>query len=181
VAYQGGFAVADAAANDVVLVKNSGQVSVLARIPTRAETAPASTLGPGSPAMQVRAQAVPSSVAVGPDGALYVGLLRGVPSLPGTAEVDRIVPGQAPRPVVTGLTRVSDIAFDAKGRLDILESATPGARPARASSSRSTASAGPTSGGRGRCLSGLTQPGANTGRVRRVGASAVCGSGAGPC
>ncbi|HEX3779566.1 MAG TPA: ScyD/ScyE family protein [Pseudonocardiaceae bacterium] len=126
VAYQGGFAVADAAANDVVLVKNSGPVSVLARIPTRQETAPAGTLGPGSPAMPIRAQAVPSSVAVGPDGALYVGLLRGVPSLPGTAEVDRIVAGKAPEPVVTGLTRVSDIAFDAKGRLDILESGTTG-------------------------------------------------------
>ncbi|HEY2701135.1 MAG TPA: ScyD/ScyE family protein [Pseudonocardiaceae bacterium] len=127
VAYQGGFAVADAAANDVVLVRTSGQVSVLARIPTRLETAPSGTLGPGTPAMPVHAQAVPSSVAVGPDGALYVGLLRGVPSLPGTAEVDRIVPGKAPEPVVTGLTRVSDIAFDAKGRLDILESTTSGA------------------------------------------------------
>jgi hypothetical protein len=39
--------------------------------------------------------------------------------------VDRIVAGQA-QPVVTGLTRVSDIAFDAKGRMDILESGTSG-------------------------------------------------------
>jgi hypothetical protein len=126
VAYRGGFAVADAAANNVVWVHGSGQVTLLARLATRPETAPAGTVGPGSPATTIRAQAVPSSVAVGPDGALYVGLLRGVPSLPGTAEVERIVPGQAPQPVVTGLTRVSDIAFDRQGRLDILESSTAG-------------------------------------------------------
>jgi hypothetical protein len=126
VAYRGGFAIADAAANDVVWVHGSGKVTLLGRLPTRPETAPAGTLGPGSPAMKINAQAVPSSVAVGPDGALYVGLLRGVPALPGTAEVDRIVPGQAPQPVVTGLTRVSDIAFDPRRRLDILESSTSG-------------------------------------------------------
>ncbi|HEY3683379.1 MAG TPA: ScyD/ScyE family protein [Streptosporangiaceae bacterium] len=124
--YRGGFAVADAAANDVVWVHGSGKVTLLGRLPTRPETAPAGTLGPGSPAMRIRAQAVPSSVAVGPDGHVYVGLLRGVPALKGTAEVDRVVPGRAPEPVVTGLTRVSGIAFDAKGRLDILESGTAG-------------------------------------------------------
>jgi hypothetical protein len=126
VAYRGGFAIADAAANDVVWVHGSGKVTLLGRLPTRPETAPAGTLGPGSPAMKINAQAVPSSVALGPDGALYVGLLRGVPALPGTAEVDRIVPGQAPKPVVTGLSRVSDLAFDPQGRLDILESSISG-------------------------------------------------------
>ncbi|WP_433893723.1 ScyD/ScyE family protein [Streptomyces sp. CA-111067] len=126
VAYKGGFAVADAAANNVVWVHASGEVTLLGRLATRPETAPAGSLGPGTPAMTIKAQAVPSSVAVGPDGALYVGLLRGAPALPGTAEVDRIVPGHDPQPVVTGLTRVSDIAFDPQGRLDILESSTAG-------------------------------------------------------
>jgi hypothetical protein len=135
VPYWGGFAVADAAANDVVWVHGRGTVTLLARLPTRAETAPAGLFGPGTPSMTINAQAVPSSVAVAPDGALYVGLLRGIPSLPGTAEVDRIVPGQAPQPVVTGLTRVSDIAFDQKGRLDILESSIAGGPDGAASSS----------------------------------------------
>jgi hypothetical protein len=103
-------------------VHRTGRITLLARLPTQPETAPAGTLGPGSPAMSVRAQAVPSSLAVGPGGVLYVGLLRGVPALPGTATVDRIVPGRPPTPAVTGLTRVSAIAFDPRGRLDILES-----------------------------------------------------------
>lgn len=122
VAYDGGFAVVDAAANDVLRVSSTGRVSVLARLATKPETAPAGTLGPGTPAVTIDAQAVPSSITVGPDGALYVGMLRGAPSLPGTAEVDRIVPGHKPTRAVTGLSRVSDIAFDPQGRLVILES-----------------------------------------------------------
>jgi hypothetical protein len=121
VVYRGGFAIADAAANDVVWVHRSGRISLLARLPTRPEIAPPGLLGPGAPATPIRAQAVPSSVAVGPHGTLYVGLLDGIPALPGTATVDRVTPGRAPVPVVEGLTRVSDIAFDPHGRLDILE------------------------------------------------------------
>jgi hypothetical protein len=125
--YRGGYAVADAGANDVVLVSATGKVSLAARLPALNETVPAGSFGPGSPAETIAAQAVPSSVTVGPDGALYVGILRGIPGLPGTAEVDRIVPGQAPVAVVTGLTRVSDLAFTPAGNLLILESNTGGA------------------------------------------------------
>jgi len=39
---------------------------------------------------------VPTGLARGPDGALYVGLLTGVPFAPGAASVYRVVPGQAP-------------------------------------------------------------------------------------
>jgi sugar lactone lactonase YvrE len=65
----------------------------------------------------VKAQATPTSVAVGPDGALYVGLLRGVPSDPGTAYIYRVVPGQAPVIWARGLTSVTAIAFDRQGSL----------------------------------------------------------------
>ena len=123
--YQGGYAVADAGANDLTLVSSTGKVSLAARFPTDPETAPAGALGPV--AVPVNTQAVPSSVTVGPDGALYVGVLRGIPGLPGSAAVYRVVPGQAPVAVVTGLTRVSDLAFDKAGRLLILESNTGGA------------------------------------------------------
>ena len=127
VPYKGGYAVADAGANDVLLVSSEYRVSLAARLPTANETAPAGALGPGSLPQTIAAQAVPSSVTVGPDGALYVGVLRGLPGLPGSAAVYRVIPGQAPVPVVTGLTRVSDLAFTPAGKLLILENNTGGA------------------------------------------------------
>jgi hypothetical protein len=121
VPYRGGYAIADAAANSVLWLSPHGHLSMLARLPTTPETIPAGALGPGSPALDVDAQAVPTSIAVGRDGALYVGTLRGVPSLPGTADVFRVVPGRAPVAAVTGLTSVTDVAFDHEGRLLVLE------------------------------------------------------------
>ena len=121
VPYRGGYAIADAAANSVLWLSPRGHLSLLARLPTTPETIPAGALGPGSPAMDVDAQAVPTSIAVGRDGALYVGTLRGVPSLPGTADVFRVVPGRGPVAAVTGLTAVTDVAFDHEGRLLVLE------------------------------------------------------------
>jgi hypothetical protein len=114
VPYQGGYAVADAAANSVLLVSTSGTIQMLARLP-------AATGG---------GDAVPTSLAVGPDGALYVGQLVGVPtagsSVPGTANVYRIVKGQAPTVYASGFTAITDIAFDTAGRLLVLELNTKG-------------------------------------------------------
>lgn len=115
-AYGSGFVVADAAANSLLQVSKWGKVSLLARFPYLSEVAAAHTLGNPQP-VTVEAQAVPTSVAVGPDGALYVGLLRGVPSDPGTAYIYRVVPGQAPTIWAKGLTAVTSIAFDRWGRL----------------------------------------------------------------
>lgn len=114
-AYRGGYAVTDAAANDLLAVTKTGKISVIARFPTTAETVPAGVFGPT--AVPVNAQAVPTSVAVGPDHALYVGILRGVPSEPGTAEIFRVVPGHAPKVWASGLSAVTAIAFDSKGQL----------------------------------------------------------------
>lgn len=116
--YRGGFAVADAAANDVLWLSRDGDLRIIARLPTVPETLPNGAV--------INSQAVPTSLAVGPDGALYVGLLRGFPSKPGTADVYRLRPGQAPVAVVTGLTEVSAIAFDHQGRLLVLEYSTAG-------------------------------------------------------
>jgi hypothetical protein len=116
VAYRGGWVVADAGANDLLYVSATGHISMLARFPAVAEQLPAGVLGNPAP-ITVEAQAVPSSVAVGPDGALYVGLLRGVPSDPGTAYIYRVVPGQQPVIWARGLTSVTSIAFDRQGRL----------------------------------------------------------------
>ena len=124
IAYHGGFVVADAAANSLLQVSPSGQIRMLARFPAVSETAPAGVLGP-SP-VTVKAQAVPTSIAAGPDGALYVGLLRGVPSDPGTAYIYRVVPGHKPVIWARGLTAVTAIAFDRHGRLLATEYSTGG-------------------------------------------------------
>jgi hypothetical protein len=116
VAYRGGWAVADAGANDLLYVSATGRISILARFPAVAEQVPAGVFGNPTP-ITVEAQAVPTSIAVGPDRALYVGLLRGVPSDPGTADIYRVVPGQQPVIWASGLTSVTAIAFDRQGRL----------------------------------------------------------------
>jgi sugar lactone lactonase YvrE len=89
---------------------------MLARFPADAELLPAGVLGNANP-ITVMAKAVPTSVAIGPDGALYVGLLRGVPSDPGAADIYRVAPGHRPMIWARGLTSVTAIAFDRHGRL----------------------------------------------------------------
>jgi hypothetical protein len=125
VAYRGGWVVADAGANDLLDVSATGRVSMLARFPAVAEQLPAGVLG-NPAAVTVEAQAVPTSVAVGPDGALYVSLLRGIPSDPGTAYIYRVVPGHQPVRWASGLTSVTSIAFDGQGRLLATEFSTGG-------------------------------------------------------
>jgi len=124
VAYHGGWVVADAAANSLLQVSPSGQISLLARFPAVSEQAPPGVFGPGP--VTVKAQAVPTSIAVGPDGALYVGILRGVPSDPGTAYIYRVVPGHQPSIWARGLTAITAIAFDRQGRLLATEYSTGG-------------------------------------------------------
>jgi hypothetical protein len=122
VPYRDGYAVADAAGDDLLYVSPWGHISVLAVFPTIPETAAPGSLGPDQTSPEpVDAQPVPTSVAVGPDGALYVGELGGDPFNPGTESIYRVVPGQSPTVVASGLTAVSDIAFDHQGRLLALE------------------------------------------------------------
>jgi hypothetical protein len=124
VPYRGGHAIVDAAANDVLWESPEGRLSVIARLPNTPETIPAGVFGPYP--VDIEGQPVPTSVAVGPDGALYVSTLPGFPASPGKAKVYRVLPGQAPVEVVTGLTEVTDLAFDARGRLLVLEYNTAG-------------------------------------------------------
>ena len=86
--------VADSGANDLLRVAADGTISVLATFPNRLVDAPPFLgLPPGT---QIPTDAVPTSVARGPDGAFYVGQLTGFPFPVGGANVYRIVPGQAP-------------------------------------------------------------------------------------
>ncbi len=56
-------------------------------------------------------QPVPTSVAVGPDGAFYVSELTGFPFLPDIARIHRVVPGMPSRVYATGLTNVTDLGW----------------------------------------------------------------------
>jgi sugar lactone lactonase YvrE len=65
-------------------------------------------------------------VAIGPDGAYYVGELTGVPFATGAANVYRVVPGSAPTVALTGFTTVIDLAFASNGDLYVLEHSSAG-------------------------------------------------------
>lgn len=71
-------------------------------------------------------QAVPTSVAINPDGELFVGQLTGFPFPPGFANVYRIPDGGDPEVFLEGFTNIVDIEFDADGNLYVLEMATNG-------------------------------------------------------
>jgi hypothetical protein len=125
--YRGGFAIVDAGGNDLLWVGPKGAVSVLAVFPTRTARLTnrlARALGePGKKTISM--QSVPSSVAVGPDGALYVGELTGWPFPRGSARVWRVVPGKGKTIHASGFTNIVDLEFDGKDLL-VLEMAANG-------------------------------------------------------
>jgi hypothetical protein len=81
--------VTDAAGNDLLLVDSHGHARTVAKFPN--EVVSTAHLGPGFPA-ELPAEAVPTSVAVGPDGYWYVGELKGFPFTPGASRIWRISP-----------------------------------------------------------------------------------------
>jgi len=92
--------VADAGANALLQIGQFGQTTTLAVFPRR-------TVGPAT------IDEVPTSVAVGPDGAYYVGQLTGAPFPVGAARIYRVpANGGTPAVVAEGFTTVIDVAFD---------------------------------------------------------------------
>jgi hypothetical protein len=107
--------VIDAGGNDLLLVGSDGQISTLAVFPSRlVDAPPVLGLPPGA---TIPMQSVPTAVAKGPDGAYYVAELTGFPFPVGAARVYRVVPGSAPQVYASGLTNVTDLAFDRDGDL----------------------------------------------------------------
>jgi len=121
--------VADAAGNDLLSVTATGKISVLAVFPIQYETLSAEN----GHTQRIAVQSVPTSVAVGRDGALYVGELSGYPFRPGFARIWRVVPGRTATVYATGFTSISAIAFDNRGRLLVLEIDRDGLLDAKAS------------------------------------------------
>lgn len=85
--------VTDAAGNELDLVGPFGRISTVAKFPN--EIVSTSHLPPGvvpAGVTELPAEAVPTSVAVGPDGYWYVGELKGFPFTPGASRIWRIAP-----------------------------------------------------------------------------------------
>ncbi len=129
--------VTDAAGNDLLLVNARGGVREVARFPN--EIVSTAHLGPdsGLPS-EIPAEAVPTTVAVGPDGYWYVGELKGFPFTPGTSRIWRVAPwahGALCDPAAThgactlyadGFTSIIDLQFGPRGDLYVLEIAKAG-------------------------------------------------------
>ena len=112
--------VADAGANALNQIAANGKVSTLAVFPNRMVDAPPFLgLPPGT---QIPMDAVPTTVAVGPDGNFYVGQLTGFPFPVGGANVYRVpAKGGTPEVFASGFTHIIDIAFGNDGSLYVLE------------------------------------------------------------
>lgn len=102
--------VIDAGANTLTAVSGGGsQVTTFFPVPAGAQS-----------------DAVPTCLAKGPDGALYVGELLGGFYAPGHARIWRVVPGHAPTVWATGLTAVNGCGFTPDGAFYAVEFQTHG-------------------------------------------------------
>jgi hypothetical protein len=134
--------VADAAGNDLLIVDRRGNVDWVATLPL--EVVPTDNVKAlvGCPTENpelgfvcdlpsaMPAEPVATSVAIGPDGAYYVGELKGFPGPVGMSKVWRIEPGTlhaecgsspACSVVYTGFTSIIDLAFGPDGTLYVVE------------------------------------------------------------
>lgn len=124
--------VTDAAGNDLLLVSRDGDVRTVARFPN--EVISTGHLSPdfGLPP-ELPAEAVPTAVAVGPDGYWYVAELKGFPFTPGASRIWRVAPWAHdatcdPAAVhgpctlfADGFTSIIDLEFGRHGDLYVLE------------------------------------------------------------
>ena len=114
-AVPGGQIVADAGANALFEIRANGDVKTLAVFPEFQ----VNDTGPSR-------DAVPTGLAVGPDGAYYVGQLTGGPFAVGIANVYRVPPeGGDPEVFESGFTNIVDITFGPDGSLYVVQIANP--------------------------------------------------------
>lgn len=131
--------VVDAGGNDLLRVDNRGSIEVVAIFPDELVSTDniKELFGCPNPAdicdlpPMIPGQAVPTSVAVGPDGYYYVGELKGFPAPTGASNIWRVSPsasgaicGTSPDCVKVfdgGFTSILDLAFDSEGALLVAE------------------------------------------------------------
>lgn len=123
--------VTDAANNTLLMVGPVGRVQTIAKFPNEVIST-ANVPGFPGPAA-IPAEAVPTSVAVGPDGYWYVGELKGFPFTPGTSRIWRVAPWArnvtcdptAKRGACTlfmdGFTSITGLTFGRDGSLYVVE------------------------------------------------------------
>jgi hypothetical protein len=133
--------VADAGGNDLLIVDRHGNIDWIATFPMELVStanvksllhcAPGQTIPPpcALPPM-IPAQAVSTSIAIGPDGAYYVGELKGFPAPVGESRIWRVKPtarharcGTSPdcTVVADGFTSIVDLTFGWDGTLHVVE------------------------------------------------------------
>lgn len=109
VAHAGGLLVTDAGANALLTVASDGTITTVTTFPGR-------DIGGGFPS-----DAVPTGLAIGPDGNYYVGQLAGFPFTPGASQVYLVEPDGTTSVFATGFTQISALAFGGDGSLFVLE------------------------------------------------------------
>jgi hypothetical protein len=102
--------VTDAGGNDLLEVAANGDVSLVTTFPSL----------PAPPPF-LRSDPVPTDVERGPDGALYVSQLTGVPFVAGSAGIYRIVPGEPPQLYAGGFKTITDFSFGDDGSIYLVE------------------------------------------------------------
>jgi hypothetical protein len=134
--------VADAGGNDLLIVDKQGNVDWIATLPNQLVSTDFAKQLAGCPNPPpgleficglppiLPAQGVATSIAVGPDGAYYVGELTGFPAQPGVSRIWRIEPNtlhatcgtsSACTVVASGFTSIVDLAFDSNNTLYVVE------------------------------------------------------------
>jgi sugar lactone lactonase YvrE len=120
----GGTLVADAGGNDLLWVGADGTVIQVAVFPPSFNPAPAdptASADPNASPLMIPTQAVPTSVAVGPDQAMYVSFLTGFPFPVGGSSVLKVQQDGSSEVYASGFTNVIDLAFGPDGTLYVLE------------------------------------------------------------
>lgn len=120
--------VADAAGNSLLTARSGNKVDWIASFPN--EDVECLIFICERPGVKMNVDPVPTSVAIGPDGAYYVGELKGFPAAPGTSKVWRVerdalhvncATSPKCKVVGTGFTSIIDLVFGPKGKLYVVE------------------------------------------------------------